>query len=415
MIVIAVFQIIIALLNGDKLIMLLSEPVLIGFLNGLAIIIGIAQIESFREVCANENPYTCDYMTGMDLFIMCMFVLGSFLFILFVPMIPKVGKILPSSLLALIICTLINHFANVNSKTVGDVASVKGKFPTFYWPAIEATWENIRTILFNGFIWAVIGLTETLVTIQPLDDLIENKGNGKIESVAQGIGNLICGLVKGLGGSTMIGQSQINVQSGGTKRLSTFVASIGVLIIILAAYSLMNLIPVGALVGLMFVVVFKTFYWPTFLLFGKMKAQDIIIILVVTCATIFINLAIAVISGIAMSAMFYSWERGKELKKTTFREAKDEEEKKIYFIEGELLFASSKLFEDFFEPKKDPGVVELDAENLQIRDYTGVDALKRVLDKYEEVKKKFIISNLDSRSTWLVNKSKLFKNQFIVE
>ena len=410
-----VIQISIGLLKGGKLIKLLSEPVMIGFLNGLAIIIGLSQLDSFRETCGETLPTDCPYISGIELLYLLLFVFGAFVFILLMPLIPKVGKIIPPTLLALIIATIINKFGNVNSKTIGDIASVAGKFPVPHWPNFTWTFEIFLVMLTNGFIFAISGLTEALMTIQPLDDMLKNRGSRKYEAIAQGVGNFISGFTTSLGGGAMIGQSQINVQSGGTKRLSAFVSCLLVLLIILVASSLIELIPIGALIGLMFVVVIKTFYWPTFLLYKKMKYSELIIIIVVTVVIVAINLAIGVIIGVALNGLFYSWEKGHKLYHYTTEIDDNDEIKKIYVVEGELFFGSTKIFEPIFHPNKDPDRVELDASGMVILDYSGVDALHRVVDKYNTENKVFMVSNLKEDSQKLIQKSQLLRKKNIIK
>ena len=412
MICCGIMQIVIGLIGGGKLIRLVPEPVMIGFLNGLAIVIGLAQINSYRESCKSINPGNCDFISGIEILWMILMTLGTFFFILLFSLIPKVGKIIPSSLIALIVCTLINKFGGANTKTIRDVSPVSGHFPYIHLPDVkDLDFSLILYILQKGLEFALIGLIESLMTLQLISEFTKTKGSLRMEAIAQGLGNFICGWTSSMGGCAMIGQSQINVHSGGIKRLSSIVASLGVLLIILVASPIIEIIPIASLTGLMFVVVVKTFYWPSFLMICKMKPLEFIIIIIVTVITIILDLAIAVIIGIIITAIWYVWNRGFELECFT----KSVDGTKNYHFKGDLFFSSVKSFLERFRYKHDPDKIILDLEDVRVIDFSGVEAIYKVYKAYTDMKKEIVICNLSRSSYKMVKKSKLIKPKFFTE
>lgn len=414
MIACGVIQIVIGLVGGGKLIRLVPEPVMIGFLNGLAIVIGLAQINSFRGVdCLvgdQRDPSQCEFISGKMLWFMILMTVGTFAFILLFALIPKIGNIIPSSLLALIICTVINKYGRANTKTIRDITKISGQFPYPHLPNIkDIDFSLILYICRKGLEFSLIGLIESLMTLQLIDQFTKTKGSLKMEAIAQGIGNFLCGWSSSLGGCAMIGQSQINVHSGGIKRLSSIVASLGVLLIILVASPIIEIIPIASLTGLMFVVVFKTFYWPSFLMACKMRGWDFFIVIVVTAVTIIMDLAVAVIVGIIISSILYVWDRGFEME--CFTESEDGT--KSYFFKGDLFFSSVKGFLERFRYNFDTDDrIILDLENVRVMDFSGVEAIYKVYKSYVDIGKKFYICNLNWKSFQMIKKSKLIKKEF---
>ncbi len=410
MIACGLIQILIGLLRGGKLIKLVSEPVMIGFLNGLALVIGIAQITSFRTVCGKSDPNKCSFIEGSELWYMIIMSIVSMICIMVLPLIPKIGKYLPSALIVLAICTIINYFG-LETKTVGDIESVSGDFPKIHLPDVEGfDFEKFLLIFRKGLEYGLIGLIESLMTVQIIDEFTKTKGSLTMESIAQGVGNFLCGFTKSLGGCAMIGQSQINVHSGGIKRLSGIAASLGVLLIILVASPIIEVMPVAALTGLMFVVVIKTFYWKTFLLLTRMPIFNIFIVILVTVVTVIFDLAIAVIIGIVLSALKFTWDKGKFIRNKTKFDVHPNPKRKVYCFKGDLMFSSVNFFTKRFRYILDPDDVSLDCSHLNIWDFTAVESLLKVYKLYQDCNKKFRIINLDRRSFKMIKKTKLLKS-----
>jgi len=458
LIICGAIQIFCGFLHLGKLVRLIGEPVMIGFVNGLAIVIGYAQVPSFRQACDEKLESACEayisvvnttlltyanhththyhgysdpshshsrrllsgvaaapsgccpWIEGTDLYWMIAMVLIVMIVMKLMPMIPKVGGLIPSALVGICICTLINHW--LDTKTVGAVSKVSGDFPmphsptTHAWTTDDGTtrscskpdgnggfiddrcpqWniETIGTVLPSAVVFAIIGLIESMMTLQLIDDLTETTGSRKFECYAQGVGNLVCGWFKAMGGCAMIGQSQININSGARTRASAIIAALGLLAIIMGAHSFVQLIPVASLVGVMVMVVVATFDWNTFWLVWKIPYQETLIILVVTVITCVQDLAVAVIVGVILSSLFYTWDQG-YLVQVDRREGMDRKNRATvqYKITGQLFFGSVRSWMDQLTVKEDPEVVEVDLTGADILDYSSLMALTIAIGRWE--------------------------------
>jgi Sulfate permease and related transporters (MFS superfamily) len=302
-----ILQVAFALLRLGKFIRMVPHPVMLGFVNGLAVVIFLAQLGHFKVKDAAGAEH---WMVGPQLYTMLGLIAVTMLIIY---LLPKLTKAIPSSLVAILAVALFAIFTGVHTKTVGDMASIRGGLPKFHLALVPYNLTTLRIILPYAFILAGVGLIETLLTLNLVDDMTDSRGRPNRECLAQGAGNIICGFFGAMGGCAMIGQTMINVSSGARRRLAGITAGLCLLSFILFASSLIERIPIAALVGLMFVVSEKTFEWGTFKVFGKVPKHDIFVILAVTLVTVFTDLATAVILGILIAALVFAWEHAKQI------------------------------------------------------------------------------------------------------
>ncbi|BDZ67924.1 SulP family inorganic anion transporter [Methanobacterium ferruginis] len=322
-----IIQMAIGFLKLGKFIRLVPHSVMFGFLNGLAIVIFTSQFAQFQTPDGN-------WLTGPVLWIMLVFVALTMAIIY---ILPKFTKAIPASLAAIVAVSTITICLQIPTKTVGDLASISGGFPVFHIPLVPINLETFYIILPYSIIMALVGLIESLLTLNVIDEMTETRGRGNKESVAQGVANTVCGFFGGMGGCAMIGQSIINVTSGGKNRISGIVAAVGLLLIILCGASLVEKIPMAALVGLMFMVAIGTFEWASLRIIKKVPAIDVVVMVIVAAVTvIFHNLAVAVIIGVIISALAFAWQSAKRIyAKVTV----DEDHVKQYDIVGPLFSA----------------------------------------------------------------------------
>eukprot|EP00163_Fabomonas_tropica_P015205 TRINITY_DN2776_c0_g2_i2.p1 TRINITY_DN2776_c0_g2~~TRINITY_DN2776_c0_g2_i2.p1 ORF type:complete len:713 (-),score=179.29 TRINITY_DN2776_c0_g2_i2:206-2344(-) len=394
-ILMGVIQLIPGFFKLAKFIKLIPFPVMVGFVNGLAIVIGLAQLSSFQD--ANDNYVTGETAGWMVMLcLITMFVMWFF---------PYLTTVVPSSLVAIVIATAIEHGASLGTRTVGDVSPVNGKFPTPDLPDIPYTWDTLGKILPYSLIFAAIGLVESLMTLQLIDDLTETHGAINRECIGQGVANFVCGWFGGMGGCAMIGQSMINVHAGGRRRLSGTLAAILLLIIILAAHSVIELIPMASLAGVMFIVVIHTFEWKTFemILWRRLPYTDSFIIVLVTVVTVVSDLAIAVAVGVAFAALAFAWDMGHRIHVRVARE-KDllGNEMRVFHVEGRLFFGSVRPFHDFFDSyHQDPVDVMIDFAEGHVHDFSGVEAINELAVRYASHDKRLHVRNLNPESARL--------------
>ena len=379
-------QMIAGFLKLGKFIRLVPQSVMYGFVNGLAIVIFMSQLVQFKTEGVDGS---LQWMQGSQLFMMLGLVLLTMLIIWGLP---KITKVIPSSLAAIITIFAVVSLFGINTTTVGDMASIKGGFPPFHIPQIPFNLETLQIIAPYAFIVAAVGLIESLLTLNLVDEITQTRGSGNREAVAQGIGNFTSGFFSGMGGCAMIGQSLINISNGARARISGIVASIALLIFIMFGSSLIEKVPMAALTGLMIMVAIGTFEWVSLRIFGKMPLHDIFVIVVVMLVTVFLhNLALAVLIGVIIAALVFAWENAKRIRA---RKYVDEAGVKHYEIYGPLFFGSTALFATKFDVKNDPEEVIIDFSESRISDMSAIDALNKLTERYAQEGKKVHLKHL---------------------
>lgn len=381
-----IIQILVGALKLGKFIRLVPHPVMFGFVNGLAIVIFMSQLDQFKVADSMGN---LDWMSGISMYTMLGFVVLTMLIIHFLP---KLTKAVPAALAAIVVVSAIILSFGIETKTVGDIASISGGLPEFHIPVMSFTLENFLIILPYSIIMAAVGLIESLLTLTVIDEMTETRGRGNKECVAQGTANLVCGFFGGMGGCAMIGQSIINVSSGGRKRLSGIVAAFGLLLIVLFGSSLIEQVPMAALVGLMFMVAIGTFEWASLKIFRKVPKVDVAVMVIVAGVTVFFhNLAVAVLIGVVISAMAFAWENAKRIRA---RKHTDENGIKHYEIYGPLFFGSVTAFQEKFDVINDPDEVIIDFAESRITDHSAIEAVNKVTERYAKQNKKVHLRHL---------------------
>ncbi len=370
------------LLRLGKLMRLVPHPVIFGFVNGLAIIIFMSQLDQFKDPSGN-------WLAGMQMYTLLGLVLLTMLIIWGLP---KLSKAIPASLVAILTIFGIVVGFGIDTKTVGDIASISGGFPPFHIPAIPFTIESFMTILPYAAIMAGVGLIESLLTLNIIDEITETRGQGNREAVAQGAANILSGLFSGMGGCAMIGQSLINVSSGARARLSGIVASVMLLVFIMFGAGLIEQLPMAALTGLMIMVSIGTFEWASLKTFNKMPKSDIFVMVLVTLVTAVLhNLALAVVVGVIIAALVFAWDNAKRIRA---RKRIDENGIKHYEIYGPLFFGSVTVFNEKFDVLNDPKEVIIDFEESRVVDMSAIEALNKITERYHKVGKKVHLQNL---------------------
>ena len=384
-IMMGILQIIFALFKLGKFIRMVPYPVMLGFVNGLAVVIFIAQFNHFK-VINTEGIST--WLAGPPLYTMLYLVT---LTVAIIYIFPKVTKAIPSTLAAIIFTTTVVFFLDIDTKTVGDLGSIAGGIPVFSFPLVPINLETFKIILPYAFLLASIGLIESLLTLNLIDDMTDSRGKPNKESMAQGIGNVVTGFFGGMGGCAMIGQSMININNGAVRRLSGIATAIFLASFVLFLSDWIEMIPLAALIGVMFVVAEKTFEWGSLRLFGKVPRKDIFVGLLVGAVTIIADLAIAVILGVIVSALIYVWEHAKFIEVTT---SENEKGWKIYELKGALFFASVKNFNDLFTIKDDPDEIIIDFKLSKVADHSALMAIGNLANKYKLAGKNLRLINL---------------------
>lgn len=378
-------QISVGVLRLGKLIRLVPHPVIFGFLNGLAIIIFMAQFEHFKV----NLQGTEEWMSGQRLYVMVGLVLLTMAIIHFLP---KITKAVPASLVSIVTVTSVVIFTALDTRTVGDIASIAGGLPEFHLPQISLSWETLMIILPYSVIMALVGLIESLLTLSVVDEMTETRGHGNKECLAQGVANLTTGFFGGMGGCAMIGQSIINVSSGGRFRTSQAVAALSLLLFILFAAPLIEQIPMAALVGLMFMVAIGTFEWASLRIFRRVPKTDVLVMIMVAAVTVlFHNLAVAVIIGVIISALAFAWENAKRIRA---RKTIDENGYKHYEIYGPLFFGSTTAFSEKFDVLNDPEHVVIDFRESKVADHSAIEAINKITERYSKAGKKCHLRHL---------------------
>ncbi|KQN33810.1 sulfate permease [Pedobacter sp. Leaf41] len=374
-----IVQILVGLFKLGKFVRLVPQPVMFGFVNGLAVIIFMSQLEQFKTIVGGNITW----LSGSALYTMLGLVA---LTVLIVVVLPKFTKAIPSSLVAIIVVFIVVLVFNIDTKLVKNIASVSGGFPPFHIPKIPFDLDTLKIIFPYGLIMAGVGLTEGLLTLNLVDEITETKGNGNRESIAQGIANIANGFFTGMGGCPMIAQTLVNLSAGARARLSGIIAALTILLIILIGAPVIERVPMAALVGVMMMVAIGTFEWMSFKVINKMPRQDIFIGISVAVITVWLhNLALAVLIGVIISALVFAWQSAKRIRANQF---KDEDGVKHYEIYGPLFFGSVANFNDLFEVSNDPEYVVIDFKGSRIYDMSGIDALNKLTEKYRNANKK---------------------------
>jgi SulP family sulfate permease len=389
-------QVLIGVLRLGKFIRMVPHPVMLGFVNGLAIVIFLAQLSNFQVKDGNGEM---QWMQGEAMWIMLGLVLLTMIIIRYLP---KLTKSIPSSLAAIIVVSLLVIVLGMDSRTVGDLASISGGFPTFHLPMVPLNWQTFSIIFPYAIILAAIGLIESLLTLSLIDELTDTRGRGNKECVGQGVANTVTGFFGGMGGCAMIGQSMININSGGRGRLSGILAALFLLMFILFASGLIEMIPLAALTGVMFMVVIGTFEWSSFRIIGKIPLSDAFILILVSAVTVATDLAIAVVVGVIVSALVFAWQHAKHIKVTSYI---NEMEGKVYELEGPLFFASVKNFQDLFDPKNDPDDVVVEFHNSRVYDHSAIEAIDTLAERYLNEEKRLHLRHLSPECIQLLRKA----------
>jgi len=397
-----------------KFVRLIPHPVMMGFVNGLAIVIFLSQLGMFMTVEGGQEVW----MHGSKLWIMIGLV-GLTMGIMFG--LPKLTKKVPEALIAILVVSAIVIFGNLDVATVGSFIKegggegLKGGLPQFQFDIFSKVPFTLETLKFIGpyaLILAAIGLIESLMTLNLIDELTETRGNSNRECLAQGGANIVTGLFGGMGGCAMIGQSIINIKGGGRGRLSGLVAALALLGFILFASGLIEQVPIAALVGVMFMVVIGTFAWSSFRVLNKIPRTDLFVLILVSGLTVLFDLAIAVISGVIVSALVFSWENAKRIRA---RKRMKDDGTKIYEIWGPLFFGSISAFNDKFDVKNDPENVEIDFIESRISDHSALEAIFSLVNKYEAEGKSIKLKHLSEDCKILLYKSSPKFHEVIIE
>jgi len=383
-------------LRLGKFIRIVPHPVMLGFVNGLAIVIFLAQLQHF-QVTSTEG--VLEWMTAEPLMIFAGLIVLTMSIIHFLP---KLTGAVPASLAAIIVVSLLALGLNLDTATVGDLASIKGGLPAFHIPSVPFNFETLMIILPYSFILAAVGLIESLLTLSLIDEVTNTRGRGNRECMGQGIANTVTGLFGGMGGCAMIGQSMINVNSGGRQRLSGVAAALFLLMFILFASPLIERIPMAALVGVMFVVVVATFEWSSLRIMGKIPATDAFILVLVSAVTVFTDLAIAVVVGVIVSALVFTWEHAKHINIKTYD---DERGSRVHELNGPLFFGSVKNFLELFNPEEEPGDVIIEFQNSRVADHSAIEAIDTLAERYIRAGKTLHLRHLSEECRQLLKKA----------
>ena len=380
-------QLLAGIFKLGKFIRMVPQPVMLGFVNGLAIVIGLSQINQFK-ILNSEGVST--WMSGDALIYSLVFVLLTMAIIW---LLPKITKIIPATLAAILTITCLVILMDIPIPRVGDLASVSGNLPVFSIPNVPLNLETLLIIFPYALILSAIGLIESLLTLNLVGELTNKRGGASQECLAQGFANTITGFFGGMGGCAMIGQSMINVKSGGRTRIAGITAAIFLLIFILYASSLIELIPIASLVGVMFMVVIGTFAWNSLKLLFYVPKSDALVIILVTLVTVLEDLAVAVVVGVIFSALVFAWKSASRIRAIE-RPSITESGAKVYEIEGPLFFSSTNSFIELFKPNDDPEVVIIDFANSKVIDQSALKAIEDIADKYFKIGKKVKLRHL---------------------
>ncbi|MBD1426804.1 SulP family inorganic anion transporter [Sphingobacterium arenae] len=385
-----VLQLLVGLFKLGKFVRLIPQPVMYGFLNGLAIIIFMAQVQQFKLPAD-----TSAWMTGTALYTM----LGlTAVTILIVWGFPKITKKIPASLIAILAVFALVTLLGIDTKKVVDIASVSGSFPAFHIPNISWTWDTLMLIFPYSLVMAGVGLVESLLTLNMVDEITNSKGKSNKEAMAQGVANMVNGFFGGMGGCAMVAQTLVNLDAGARTRISSFVGAIAILVIILVGAPFIEQIPMAALVGVMMMVAVGTFQWVSLRIINKFPRSDIFVGMLVAAITVVLhNLALAVLAGVVVSALVFAWDNAKRIRA---RKYVDEDGAKHYEIYGPLFFGSTTAFLEKFDVLNDPKYIVIDFKESRVVDMSAIDALSKITERYAKQDKHVQLRHLspDCRS-----------------
>ena len=409
-------QIFAGVMQWGKFIRLVPHPVMLGFVNGLAIVIFLAQMSQFKVpgtmVDTGHGMSGGEWLSGPPLYLMLALVAATMAIIWIMP---RITRFIPAPLAGIGIVAAVVIFTGMDVPRVGDLASISGGFPAFHIPFGEGvgiygtalapfTLETLWIVLPYAVILAAIGLIESLLTLNLVGDMTNARGGASQECIAQGVANTVTGFFGGMGGCAMIGQSMINVKSGGRTRVAGIAAAVFLLLFILVGSSVIELIPLAALVGVMFMVVIGTFAWNSLTILRKVPLMDAFVILLVTVVTVYKDLAVAVVVGVIVSALAYAWNNARRIHATT-RESQREKGAKVYEIHGPLFFGSSDGFSELFTIEADPDVVIVDFADSRVVDQSALQAIEAIAGKYEEAGKRIQLRHLSRDCHRLLTKA----------
>lgn len=401
-----VIQILVGLFKLGKFIRLVPQPVMFGFVNGLAIIIFMSQLEQFKTIINGQT----EWLTGTPFLIMAGLVALTIAIVL---LLPKITKAIPASLVAIMIVFAVVLIFNIDTKQVEDIAAVSGGLPPFHIPNFPFTIENFQIILPYGLIMAAVGLTEGLLTLNLVDEITGTKGNSNRECLAQGSANILNGFFFGMGGCPMIAQTLVNLSAGSRARLSGIVASLTILLIILVGAPVIGKLPMAALTGVMIMVAMGTFEWASLRIFKRMPMSDIFVMIVVMLITVFLhNLALAVLIGVIISALVFAWDNAKRIRA---RKHIDENGVKHYEIFGPLFFGSVTAFAEKFDVLTDPNEVIIDFKESRVVDMSAVEALNSITNRYHKEGKKVHLQHLSQDCITLLKNAEAIIDVNIME
>jgi len=391
-----ILQILFGIFRLGKFIRLVPHPVMLGFVNGLAVVIFLAQMSQFKVASPSGEMA---WMTGIPMLLMLGLVALTMALIWLAP---RFVRSVPAPLFGILVVSLIVVFFNIDVPRVGDLASIKGGLPSFAIPNVEFSWATFVIILPYAVILAAIGLIESLLTLNLVSEMTETSGGASRECAAQGAANVVTGFFGGMGGCAMIGQSMINVKSGGRTRISGTIAALFLLAFILWGSGLIEQIPLAALVGVMFMVVIGTFAWSSLKILHRVPKHDAFVIILVTAVTVYSDLAVAVVVGVIVSALEFAWKAAKRIK---VQSEINIEGQKVYYLEGPLFFGSTANFQEMFDPKNDPDDVVVDFLESRVWDHSGLAAIDALAERYSRRNKNLHLRHLSKDCIRLLNKA----------
>ena len=383
------------ILRLGKLIRMVPHPVMLGFVNGLAIVIALAQLEHFRQA----TPQGEAWLQGRPLYVMSALVL---LTMAIVYVLPRLTKAVPPALVAILGVGVLGHFLHLPTRTLGDLAHIAGGLPALHWPTVPLDMATLHIIFPYAALMAMVGLLETLLTFNLTDEMTETRGQPNRECIALGASNVVSGLFGGMGGCAMIGQTMINLSSGGRSRLSGVTAGVMILLFILFLSPLIERIPLAALVGVMFVVAQQTFAWGSLRVLGKVPLQDALVIVAVTVITVFTDLATAVLCGIVIAALNFAWQHARDMRADIDDSCPG---MRVYLPHGTLFFASATHFQELFQLASDPARVILDCRHLHMADHSAIAAIEVLYERYEKAGKHLQVTHLSTRNRDLLQRA----------
>lgn len=380
-----IIQLLVGVFKLGKFVRLIPQPVMYGFLNGLAVIIFMAQVEQFKVMQNGADTW----MQGSVLYIMIGLTLLTIATVL---IFPRLTKVVPSSLVAIMVVFALVYFLDIDTKKVVDIASVSGAFPSFHIPTVPFNMESLKVIFPYSLVMAGVGLIESLLTLNMVDEITNTKGKSNKEAVAQGTANVVNGFFGGMGGCAMVAQTLVNLDAGGRTRISAIIGALTILFVILVGGPIIEQIPMAALVGVMMMVAISTFKWISFGIITKMPKSDIFVGILVAVITIVLhNLALAVLIGVVISALVFAWDNAKRIRA---RKSVDQFGSKIYEIYGPLFFGSTSAFIDKFDAANDSDKIIIDFKESRVADMSAIEALKNVIDKYKKHDKTVVLRHL---------------------